>query len=76
MRDLILYRPAAGEPYRLWLPIDSKRPSTPNEAELLVRPGWEAMGRTGKRIDRFFCPDSAQVDLATGIDGLAQGHGR
>lgn len=69
LRDLILYRPAPDEPFRLWLPIDSKEALYTNEATLWFG-DWEAMGSPGKRIDRRFCPDAVLVDRASGIDGL------
>lgn len=69
LKDLILYRPSADEPFRLWLPIDSKRDLYTSEMDFwLIQ--WDLEKRAGQRLDRFFCPDSARVDLATGIDGL------
>lgn len=68
-RRLVLYRPSPDEPFRLWLPIDSKRALyTDQMAEWLDQ--WETLGIGGKRIDRHACPDSEKVDAATGIDGL------
>jgi Ca-activated chloride channel family protein len=69
MKDLILYRPAAGEPFILWLPIDSKRALYISEAEYWLDQA-EAEGHRVKRIDRFFCHDSDRVDKATGMDGI------
>ncbi|MFL6196881.1 MAG: VWA domain-containing protein [Thermoanaerobaculia bacterium] len=71
-RELILYRPSAGEPFRLWLPIDSKRALYASEMEFWLSQ-WELLNMRGKRIDRFFCPDSARVDRASGVDGLGRG---
>ena len=68
-RELVLYRQSPDEPFRLWLPIDSKRALYSSDMEYWMEQ-WEAMGRDGKRIDRFFCPNSDRVDSATGIDGL------
>jgi hypothetical protein len=69
-KDLILYRPSAGEPFRLWLPIDSKRALYTSEMEFWLSQ-WDLLRLPGRqRIDRFFCPDSARVDTATGVDGL------
>jgi Ca-activated chloride channel family protein len=69
-KDLILYRPSAGEPFRLWLPIDSKRALYTSEMEFWLSQ-WDLLRLPGRqRIDRFFCPDSARVDAATGVDGL------
>lgn len=68
-RRLVLFRPSPDEPFRLWLPIDSKRALyTDQMASWLDQ--WETLGIGGKRIDRHACPDSVQVDAATGIDGL------
>jgi Ca-activated chloride channel family protein len=70
--SLILYQASPGEPFRLWLPIDSKQALyTVDMANWLEQ--WEQMGVGGKRIDRRFCPTSEQVDRITGIDGL---HGK
>jgi VWFA-related protein len=68
-RRLVLFRPSPDEPFRLWLPIDSKRALyTADMGNWLDQ--YETLGVGGKRIDRFFCPDSVKVDEATGIDGL------
>jgi len=69
-KDLVLYRPSAGEPFRLWLPIDSKRALYTSEMEFWLAQ-WDLLRLPMRqRIDRFFCPDSVRVDAATGIDGL------
>jgi VWFA-related protein len=68
-RALVLYRPMAGEPFRLWRPIDSKKALYAPEALRWVE-DFDEEAMRGKRIDRFFCPDSAKVDAATGIVGL------
>jgi Ca-activated chloride channel family protein len=68
-RRLVLYQPSPEEPFQLWLPIDSKRALyTADMGNWLDQ--YETLGIGGKRIDRFFCPDSVKVDEATGIDGL------
>ncbi|HVR94998.1 MAG TPA: VWA domain-containing protein, partial [Thermoanaerobaculia bacterium] len=67
--SLILYRPASGEPFQLWLAIDSKRALYAPEMEAAL----DDLARSGDqnvRIDRRFCPDSEEVDRVTGIDGL------
>lgn len=70
VKDLVLYRPSAAEPFRLWLPIDSKRALYTSEMEFWLAQ-WDLMKLPlRKRIDRFFCPDSVRVDAATGVDGL------
>jgi VWFA-related protein len=68
-RLLVLYQSAPGEPFRVWLPIDSKQALyTKDMASWLSQ--WELEGVGGTRIDRRFCPSSEEVDRATGIDGL------
>jgi len=68
-RLLVLYQAAPGEPFRVWLPIDSKQALyTKDMASWLSQ--WELEGVGGTRIDRRFCPSSEEVDRATGIDGL------
>jgi Ca-activated chloride channel homolog len=63
LRDLVIYQPSADEPFRLWLPIDSKSALYTEEMVYWLQ--------DGKRLDRFFCPDSERVDKATGVDGLS-----
>jgi VWFA-related protein len=68
-RRIVLYRPSSDEPFRVWLPIDSKKALyTADMAEWVYQ--WTAVGMGGKRIDRRFCPQSAEVDAITGIDGM------
>jgi VWFA-related protein len=72
-KELILYRPSAGEPFRLWLPIDSKRALYTSEMEFWLLQ-WDLLRLPGRqRIDRFFCPDAKRVDGAAGVDGLGKG---
>jgi Ca-activated chloride channel homolog len=71
-RQLIVYQPSPDEPFRLWLPIDSKA-ALYSEDMLNWLEQWEQMRVGGKRIDRRFCPSSAEVDAVTGVDGV---HGR
>lgn len=69
-RDLVLYRPSASEPFRLWLPIDSKRALYTSEMQFWLSQ-WDIVKiPLKKRVDRFFCPTSERVDAATGVDGL------
>jgi VWFA-related protein len=72
-RPLILFQPRGGRPYRLWLPLDSKRVLYTEEMEYWMEQ-WEELGKriTGKRIDRQVCPEAPRVDGATGIDGLSR----
>jgi Ca-activated chloride channel family protein len=71
-KELILYRPSSDEPFRLWLPIDSKRALYTSEMEFWLLQA-DLARLPGKRLDRFFCPDSKRVDRVTGIDGLGDG---
>ena len=69
---LVVYRPKSGEPYRLWLPIDSKRGLYNPEMEYWLEQ-WEELRRAlrgGRRFDRTICDYSAIVDMVTGVDGL------
>jgi VWFA-related protein len=68
-REMILYQPTSGEPFRLWLPIDSKRALYTSEMEYWLDQ-WVAIKAKGKRIDHRFCPDAEKVDRITGVDGL------
>jgi len=68
-RPLVLYRPGASEPFRLWVPMDSKKALYASEALRWVE-DFDEMRLRGKRVDRFFCPDSRKVDAATGVVGL------
>jgi VWFA-related protein len=68
-RRLIVYQPGPSEPFRLWLPIDSKAALyTLDMANWLEQ--WQGLDMWGKRIDRRFCPSSKDVDDVTGVDGL------
>lgn len=71
-QEMVLYRPKPGEPFRLWLPIDGKRALYNEEMEYLLEQWEELKGRIsgGRRIDRWACKMSKEVDQATGIDGL------
>ena len=70
---LVLYQPSPGKPYRLWLPLDTKYAVYTEEMAYLLEQ-WEEMMREGwgraKRFDLQTCPDTRQVDDATGVDGL------
>jgi Ca-activated chloride channel family protein len=67
--QVVLYQPLVSEPFRLWRPIDSKRALYTPDALRWVE-DFDAMQMGGKRVDRFFCPESRKVDEATGIVGL------
>lgn len=69
---LVVYRPKPEVPWRLWLPIDSKRSLYNPEMEYWLQQWEELRGRIrgGKRFDRQICDFSEEVDEATGVDGL------
>ena len=70
-RPLVLYRPEPSEPYRLWLPLDSKRVLYNPEMEYWLEQWEELKGRVrGKRFDRQICEEAAEIDKITGVDGL------
>lgn len=70
-RELVFYRPNAGQPYRLWVPPQSKRVMYNREMEYWLQQWEELRGRIrAKRFDLQTCPETRQVDRATGVAGL------
>lgn len=69
VREVILYQPQISEPFRLWRPIESKKALYTPEALRWVQ-DFDEMQLRGKRVDRFFCPESKRVDEVTGVVGL------
>ena len=70
-QELVFYKPGPGVPYRLWLPLDSKRVLYTREMEYYLEQYEELRGRIrGKRFDLVTCPNTKRVDAATGVDGL------
>jgi len=68
---LVFYKAAPGKPYRLWLPLDSKRALYNDEMEYFLEQYEELRGRIrGRRFDLQACPLTRLVDQATGVDGL------
>lgn len=67
--ELVLYRPSSGDPYRLWIPLDSKRALYTGDMEFWLDQ-WEQDRGFGKRVDVFFCADAELIDQVTGIEGL------
>lgn len=71
--DLVFYRPSAAEPFRLWLPIDSKRALYRREMEYWLDQFHELRQYIrGRRFDLQLCRTAERVDEATGIDGLVR----
>jgi VWFA-related protein len=68
---LVFYRPETSAPYRLWLPVESKRALYASEMEYWLEQWEELRGLIrAKRFDLQACPDTRRVDEATGINGL------
>ena len=72
VRQLVLYRPEPTSPFRLWLPIDSKRVLYSDEMEYWLEQYYDLGGPSlpVKRFDKQLCPDTKLVDEATGIEGF------
>jgi VWFA-related protein len=70
-RGLIVYSPGAGEPYRLWVPSDSKRLLYTPLMEYWLEQWEELRGRIrAVRFDLQNCKEARKVDEATGVPGL------
>lgn len=71
-RHLVVYRPGAGEPFRLWLPSDSKRALYIPQMEYWLMQWEELRGRINAvRFDLQTCREATlKVDRATGVPGL------
>lgn len=69
---VVVYEPAPGEPWRLWLPLDTKRALYTSEMEYWLEQWEELQGRVlrAKRFDLQVCDTAPLVDLATGVRGL------
>jgi VWFA-related protein len=73
---LVIYRPGPGEPFRLWLPLDSKRSLYTAGMEYWLEQWEELRGRiTGARFDLQVCEEAVKkIDKATGVPGLTGAH--
>jgi len=69
---LVFYEPAPDEPWRLWLPLDTKRVLYTSEMEYWLEQWEELQGRVlrAKRFDLQVCDTAPLVDMATGVRGL------
>lgn len=70
-RQIVVFQPAPDQPFRAWVPSDSKRPLyTPWMENWLEQ--WEELGGVGRvrRFDLQICKDARRVDRATVIPGL------
>lgn len=71
-RRLVVYRPGPGEPFRLWIPSDSKRALYIPQMEYWLMQWEELRGRIqAVRFDLQTCREATmKVDEATGVPGL------
>ena len=70
-QQLVVYRPSPDLPWRLWVPLDSKRVLYTSEMEYWLQQVDELRGRVrGRRFDRVTCKDAERVDDATGVRAL------
>ena len=71
-QTLVVYRGGAGEPFRLWLPSDSKRALYIPQMEYWLMQWEELRGRINAvRFDIQTCRESTlAIDKATGVPGL------
>ncbi|MGD2114517.1 MAG: VWA domain-containing protein [Acidobacteriota bacterium] len=72
LRPLVVYRPGAGTPWKLWTPFDSKRALYTEQMVYFLEQWHELNGRLFRavRFDLQSCDETRQVDEATGVKGL------
>ncbi|HEY7214663.1 MAG TPA: VWA domain-containing protein [Thermoanaerobaculia bacterium] len=75
-RQALVFSPGKGEPYKLWLPSDSKRALYTPMMEYWLEQWEEMQGRVflAKRFDLQNCDQAKDVDVATGVPGLTGAH--
>jgi VWFA-related protein len=68
---VVFYEAVPDGPYRVWLPVDSKRVLYNKEMEYWLEQ-WEELGgrKIAKRFDLQICKQARLVDEATGVEGL------
>jgi len=73
---VVVFRQGPGEPYRLWLPLDSKRALYTSNMEYWLEQWEELRGYiSGARFDLQVCEEAAKkIDRATGVPGLTGAH--
>ena len=73
---VVVFRQGPGEPYRLWLPLDSKRALYTSDMEYWLEQWEELRGYiSGARFDLQVCEEAAKkIDRATGVPGLTGAH--
>jgi VWFA-related protein len=70
-RELLVYRPDEAEPYKLWVPADSKRVLYTPLMEYWLEQWEELRGRIrAVRFDKQNCHEVERVDEVTGVPGL------
>ncbi len=69
---LVFYQPKPRQPFKLWLPVDSKRVLYSPEMEYWLDQWDELRSRiiAPRRIDLMSCEQAEEIDRATGVDGL------
>jgi VWFA-related protein len=70
-KKLVVFKPSASAPWKLWLPTDSKKALYTDMMEYWMQQ-WEELRAHYyiKRIDLQNCKDVTEVDEATGVRGL------
>ena len=70
--ELVLYEPGDGQPFRLWVPLDSKRALYGSEMEYWLEQWEDYGGRRSRlpRIDLRMCDDARLLDRVTGVAAL------
>lgn len=70
-KQLVVYKPSPSEPWKLWLPTDSKKALYTDIMEYWMLQWEELRGRFYiQRIDLQNCKETLEVDEATGIRGV------
>ncbi|MFL6292647.1 MAG: VWA domain-containing protein [Thermoanaerobaculia bacterium] len=71
-KKLVVYKPSPSEPWKLWLPTDSKKALYTDIMEYWMMQWEELRGRIYiERIDLQNCKEAREVDDATGIRGVS-----
>lgn len=70
--ELVVYRPGAGLPWKLWTPYDAKRALYTSQMEYFLEQWEESNGRlfSAERFDLQTCEETRRVDRATGVRAL------
>jgi Ca-activated chloride channel family protein len=71
-KRLVVFKPSPSEPWKLWLPSDSKRVLYTDMMQYWMEQWEELRGRVRfiKRIDQQNCDEVRDVDEVTGIQGM------